>query len=258
MNVRRRLGSIIDSYPILRRPAGSARRAIAAFAQLPAYVTDWREYQRLPRAEPLRYRDAYPCLSDRLPSSPYDPHYLQQAIWAAERIFASDPPEHVDVGSQLMFVGILAAKMPVTFVDIRSLELRIAQLNPIIGDILTLPFADRSVASMSSLHVVEHIGLGRYGDALNPSGTREAVTELRRILAPEGNLFLSLPVGRPRVFFNAHRVHDPRDIVAWMHGLELVEFSVVNDEGRLRLEASLADSAMLEYGCGLFWFRRAT
>lgn len=255
MNLRRRLAAIVGSYPVLRRPTGTSLRAVGTLAKFPGYVADWYRYRSLPGAERLRFRDAYPCVSDRLPTSPYDPHYLQQAIWAAERIFVNDPPEHIDVGSQLMFAGIVAAKIPVTFVDIRPLELEIAKLTPVVGDILALPLADRSVTSLSSLHVVEHIGLGRYGDALNPNGTREAVAELRRILAPQGSLFLSLPVGRPRVFFNAHRVHDPRDVVDWMRGLELVEYSVVDDDGRLRPNAPLAASATLEYGCGLFWFR---
>ena len=255
MKIRRFLASAASSSPLLERPAENGRRAVAALANVPAYARSWRRYRTLPGAEHLRYRDAYPCLTDKLATSPFDPHYFQQAVWAGERIFSNEPPEHTDVGSQLMYVGMLAAKLPVRFVDIRPLVLDIAQLQPVVGDILALPLADRSISSLSSLHVVEHIGLGRYGDALNPSGTWQALAELRRVLAPGGNLFLSLPVGRPRVFFNAHRIHDPRDIVEWMNELELVEFSAVDDEGKLRLGASLHEAAELHYGCGLFWFR---
>jgi SAM-dependent methyltransferase len=204
----------------------------------------------------MRLRDADPRLSDRLPTSPFDPHYLHQAVWAAERIFAASPSEHVDVGSELTFVAILAAKLPVVFVDLRPLELEIANLRTMAGDVLALPFADGSVASLSCLHVVEHIGLGRYGDPLNPSGTRQALAELARVLAPGGNLFLSLPIGVARVCFNAHRVHDPREIVGQMSSHELLEFSAVDDAGRLRVAASLEETARLRYGCGLFWFRR--
>jgi SAM-dependent methyltransferase len=256
MSARHVLASVSRSFPLASRSTAFVIRAVGAVANVPGYAVAWRSYQRLPGAERLRFRDAYPCLSDRLPTSPYDPHYLQQAIWTAERIFANEPVEHVDIGSQLIFAGMLAAKMPVTFVDIRPLELRIAQLRPLVGDILALPLPDQSVASLSSLHVVEHIGLGRYGDALNPRGTREALAELKRVLAPSGSLFLSMPVGVPRVDFNAHRVHDPQDIADLMDDLELVEFSAVDDDGHLRLAASLSDTAKLRYGCGLFWFRR--
>jgi hypothetical protein len=253
MRLRQRLGSVIDSFPLLGRPVGRAGVSLVA---LPGFVRDWLRYRDLPDAEPLRLRDATPCLTDRLATSPYDPHYFQQAVWAAERIYANDPAEHVDVGSQLLYVGMLAARIPVTFVDIRPLELSIAKLRPIAGNILGLPFADQSIQSLSSLHVVEHIGLGRYGDSLNPRGTREAVAELQRVLAPGGNLFLSLPVGRPRVCFNAHRIHDPRDPISWVDDLDLVEFATVDDDGRLRLGASLDEAAAMRYGCGLFWFRR--
>src|SRR5712691_12302411 len=131
MKVRRLVASLVRSSPVLERPAENCLRAAAALANLPEYAKAWRRYQRLPGAERLRFRDAYPCLSDRLPTSPFDPHYFQQAIWAAERIFANEPPEHTDVGSQLIFAGMLAARMPVTFVDIRPLDLSVAQLRPV-------------------------------------------------------------------------------------------------------------------------------
>lgn len=258
MRFRDHLESAARVSPLGGRLAGASIQAVRSFAGIPGFALDWIRYRRLGGAERLRLRDVDPRLSDSSSTSPYDSHYLQQAIWAAERIFAGDPPGHVDVGSQLMFSGMLSARLPVTFVDLRPLELRIAQLRPIAGDVLDLPFPDRSIISLSSLHVVEHIGLGRYGDALNPSGTRLALAELTRVLAPAGNLFISLPVGRPRVCFNAHRVHDPREIVGLMGDIELVEFSAVDDSGRLYVDASLADAATLRYGCGLFWFRRGT
>ena len=69
-----------------------------------------------------------------------------------------------------------------------------------------------------------------------PLGTRKAAAELQRVLAPGGQLLFSLPVGRPRVEFNAHRVHDPREVASWF-ALELVEFAGVDD---LRAEQGLA------------------
>jgi SAM-dependent methyltransferase len=242
------------AHPLIGRPLALVRGIAGSLASVPGYVLAWRRYRRLPGSERLRVRDADPRLSDRLPTSPYDPHYFHQAIWAAERIFAYEPAEHVDVGSQLLFVGMLAAKMPVVFVDIRPLNLTVARLRSVPGNILALPFTDGSLPSVSCLHVAEHIGLGRYGDELNPRGTRQALAELQRVLAPGGSLFLSLPIGRPRVVFNAHRIHDPSDIVAWMDGADLEEFSAVDDKGHLCLNASLEEAASFRYGCGLFRF----
>src|SRR5207253_10606962 len=69
--------------------------------------------------------------------------------------------------------------------------------------LLSLPFADRSVESLSCLHVAEHVGLGRYGDELDPEGTVKAARELQRVVAPAGRLYFALPVGRPRTEFRS-------------------------------------------------------
>jgi len=74
------------------------------------------------------------------------------------------------------------------------------------GSILNLPFVDGAVPSVSSLCVVEHIGLGRYGDPLDPFGTEKAIEELKRIVQPGGDLYLSLPLhDENRTYVNAHR-----------------------------------------------------
>jgi SAM-dependent methyltransferase len=142
-------------------------------------------------------------------------------------------------------------------VDIRPLQVELPNLTPLEGDVANeLPFAAASVSSLSCLHVAEHVGLGRYGDVLAADGTARACAELARVLAPAGNLFFSLPVGKPRVCFNAHRIHAPRQILDYFASLELVEFSVVGDDYRLHLNADPDEAARLDYGCGLFWLRR--
>lgn len=251
----RTLAAYIDRRPVLGRALTSAWAKARMLTALPGFLSDWRRYQQLPGSEPLRLADADPRISDRVTSTPYDPHYLYQGAWAAGRIFALDPREHVDVGSQLTFVSVLAARLPVRFVDIRPPAGRIPGIEPVAGDLLAMPFPSGTVMSLSCLHVVEHVGLGRYGDDLNPAGSRQALAELERVLAPRGNLFLSLPIGRPRVCFNAHRVHDPREIALLMGRLDLAEFSAVDDDGCLHIHASIDEMAELRYGCGLFWFR---
>jgi hypothetical protein len=207
-------------------------------------------------AEPTRFKDTHPCLVDRTPTTPYDPHYFHQAVWATEHVLRIQPDEHVDVGSEINFVGMLSAIAPVAFVDIRPLPVKLPRLRAISGDLLALPFADGSVPSLSCLHVAEHVGLGRYGDELDPRGTERACVELGRILAVGGTLLFSLPVGRAHVCFNAHRVHTPAQIVDYFASLELEEFSVVDDEYALVRDADLDRAAQLTYGCGLFRFRR--
>ena len=232
-------------------------RAAAAVPGTARYLRDRRAYARLPGAEPMRWRDAFPKVGDRVLTSPYDAHYLPQDTWAARRVAEHGPERHVDVGSRVEFACFLTAVTRVAFVDIRPLEADIEGLEPIAGSVLDLPFADRSLPSVSCLHVAEHIGLGRYGDPLDPAGTRKAIAELQRVTGPGGQLLFSLPVGRPRVCFNAHRVHDPRDIAARFDELELVEFAGVDDRGAFRRHRTLDELVGQRYACGMYRLVRA-
>jgi predicted SAM-dependent methyltransferase len=124
------------------------------------------------------------------------------------------------------------------------------------GNILALPFRDDAVPSLSCLHVAEHVGLGRYGDPLNPAGTRDAARELSRILAPGGSLYLSVPVGRSRVEFNAHRIHTPAQVIEMFPELELQSFSAEDDAGEYIEDTDPAALSNASYACGMFWFRK--
>src|SRR4051794_16324471 len=142
------------------------RSAVVPGAAL-RYLRDRRVYGRLEGAETLRWRESFPKLADRLPASPFDPHYFYQDVWAARRIAELQPGRHVDVGSRVDFVGFVTALAPVTFVDLRPLQADLDRLESVHGTVLALPFEDRSLQSVSCLHVAEHIGLGRYGDPLD-------------------------------------------------------------------------------------------
>ena len=60
------------------------------------------------------------------------------------------------------------------------------------------------VVSYSS---VEHSGLGRYGDALNPWGDLLAVARAWCVTKPGGAIELGLPTGFAAIEFNAHRIY---------------------------------------------------
>jgi SAM-dependent methyltransferase len=242
--------------PVVVQAGAATLRTAAGPPGYVRYLRDRRRYVGLPGAEPLRWRDAYPQVHDRLPSSPYDQHYFFQDTWAANRVAERRPQRHVDVGSRVDYVGFLTAICEVEFVDIRPLDVDLPRLTCVEGSLLELPYADRSVDSVSCLHVAEHVGLGRYGDPLDPSGTRKAAVELQRVVSPGGQLLFSLPVGRPRVCFNAHRIHSPSAVVEMFDELRLEEFSGVDDTGRFARERSVAELEQSVYACGMFRFVR--
>jgi SAM-dependent methyltransferase len=204
----------------------------------------------------LQLADSYPCLSDWVSATPYDPHYLYQGGWLARRIAAVRPGLHVDVGSSAQTLSVLSAQVPVVFVDYRPLNARLDNMICVGGNIVSLPFADASLHSLSCMHVIEHIGLGRYGDPLNPAGVAKAAGELQRVLAPGGTLYLTAPVGRERVCFNAHRVFSPYTFEKLMPGLKLMEFSWVGDDGTFHERSKQFDAAGLDYGCGMYVFEK--
>jgi SAM-dependent methyltransferase len=236
--------------------SGALRQVRKSLGEYRAYLRDLDAYYRSGGAEPAGTLELRPRTEDRTELTPFDDHYLYQDLWAFKRILRSGMPAHLDVGSRLEFVAFLSAATRVTFLDIRPPRLEIENLECRKGDILHLPYADGSIPSLSCLHVAEHIGLGRYGDALDPHGTKKAMRELARVLAPGGSLYFSLPVGRPRLCFNAHRIHSPAQIVEGFAGLRLVEFSGVDDEKIFRERRPLEELEGCRYACGMFMFTK--
>jgi len=220
------------------------------------YFNNVIKYSQMENAEKISLKNMYPCLHDKTKKHSIDSHYFYQDIWCFKKIFDSKVKNHVDIGSQHNFVGFLTSITNVTFVDIRPLNVRLKNFNSKKGSILSLPFENNSIPSLSCLHVAEHIGLGRYGDPLDSLGTQKAAEELVRVLASKGNLYFSLPVGKPRLCFNAHRIHSPQKILEYFDGLELLEFSGIDDEGRFCEKIDISVLKNSDYGCGLFWFTK--
>jgi len=167
----------------------------------------------------------YPCLKDKTEKTLVEPTYFFQDTWAAKKIFEAKPKHHYDIGSAVKTVGIVSQFVPTTMVDIRPVDVSLDNLFFVKGSILNLPFKDDSVESLSSLCVVEHIGLGRYGDNIDSRGSEKAIEELKRVLKNGGgNLYFSVPIDcECRVYFNAHRAFTRSYILELFKNLELIE-----------------------------------
>ena len=231
-------------------------KILTSIPRFVSYFSDWYKYSRIPKAEPIRIIDTYPCIFDKTETTNFDPHYFYQDIWAFSKIFASKVNYHIDIGSRIDFIGYLTSITKVTFIDIRPLVTNLENLNSIKASILSLPFEDNSIASASCLHVAEHIGLGRYGDPLDPEGTYKACKELQRVLTKDGDLYFSLPVGKPKLSFNAHRIHSPQQILDYFNDLRLIEFSIVDDQGQFKKNVNISLFRDSSYSDGLFWFKK--
>lgn len=208
---------------------------------------------RLPAGWSVQQR---PCLEDATTTTAIDAHYVYHTAWAARRLVANPVAEHVDIGSDHRFTTIASAFQPMRFLDYRPCEVKLAGLQSGHANLLDLQIAGNSIASLSCMHVVEHIGLGRYGDPIDFHGADTAMDALERVLAPGGLLYFVVPVGEPCVVFNAHRIFRASDIVRRFGTLELVEFSLVNDNGRFDEHVAPEAADGQRYACGCFLFRK--
>jgi len=204
----------------------------------------------------------YPLLADRYDSAGVaSGHYFHQDLYVARKVFEANPSRHVDVGSRVDgFVAHIASFREIEIIDIRQIQSKSNNIKFMQADLMAASFSfPEKTPSLSCLHAIEHFGLGRYGDPIDLDGHKKGIKNLVSCLTNNGTLYISTPVGRPRIEFNAHRVFDIHyllDIFS-THQLKLKSFAYVNDDGELIENADPYSEAgsknfNLEYGCGIF------
>jgi hypothetical protein len=238
----------------LRLQYGFGLRWLGGAGALVRFAHEYQSYQRL-RPNPNFQVSAgnwIPCLSDRTETTPIEPIYFVQDTWFAGRIAQQKPEAHVDVGSSAKTMALIAQFIPVTMVDIRPIPIVVPGLTFVHGSVLEMPFADGSVPSLSSLCVVEHIGLGRYGDKVDPWGSEKTLHELLRVLAPGGDFYVSVPVdAENKIYFNAHRAFTRSYFLELCGGLELVD-----EQYLYGMEIVKRYEPTRGFGTGMYHFRK--
>lgn len=234
------------AYTARRVAEVQAQFKLLAGAEHPRFDLDWK--------------DRWLCLDDNTASTGFDKHYTYHPAWAARILAQTRPEKHVDISSSLQFVTQVSAFIPTEFYDVRPVDMGLKGLDCGRADLTKLPFPEASVQSLSCMHVIEHVGLGRYGDELDYDGDLKAVAELKRVTARGGQILFVVPIGgRARIQFNAHRIYTYSQVLEMFAGWELKEFALIPDqpgEGGLVVGASQQQSDRQQYGCGCFWFVR--
>jgi len=235
---------------------------LRAMRSLPRFAKHWMRFRKM-HSSPM---EAMPCLQDwREQSGSARGEYFWQDLYVAQKIHRAGPVRHIDVGSRVDgFVAHVASFRDLDVIDIRPLSSVIPRVRFLQQDLMAEGIGAAMPAdSVSCLHALEHFGLGRYGDPLRHDGYRLGLENLSRLTAPGGRLYLSVPVGRPRVVFNAHRVFDPAEIarLSLDNDLEIEELVVLDGVNPPRVEQAvpqtMARLASADYALGIFTFRKA-
>jgi hypothetical protein len=237
---------------------------------LPCYVRDLNAFRSLYQGS----LDLMPCLADRYEEAGYTTsEYFWQDLLVARWIHEAAPRKHVDVGSRVDgFVAHVASFRELEVLDIRPIKTKIQDIHFREINLMSPNHIDALMAegkaqegycdSISCLHVLEHLGLGRYGDPIDPWGYELGLMNLAKLLEPRGILYLATPLGRERVEFNANRVFSPKRIfkLANQCGLVLDRFFTFNNVDLLKeigledLDSVVEKLSVSEYNLGIMRF----
>lgn len=226
------------------------------------FLTDYSAFKKQTPAESeFPIIGFYPFILDRYAQSGnFCQHYFEQDLLMAQRIFANRPAKHIDIGSRVDgFVTHVAAFRDIEIFDIRPLSRSIQNVTFRQADLMQLPSELHDYTdSISSLHVIEHFGLGRYGDPIDVNGHLKALDNIYRILKPGGRFYFSAPVGKQGVMFNAHRLFN----VTYLVGLfekkyKLDKFYLIDDQDvlfhNLDFRSPEAQNSFgCAFGCAIF------
>ncbi len=259
--------SLIKLHWFLESQLGmDPRRLLRSLRGLPLYLRDWRKFRQGYEGK----LSLVPCLHDRFEEGgSARSEYFWQDLLVARWLHASNPTKHVDVGSRVDgFVAHVASFREIEVFDVRPITslvpgIQFRQANLMNPESIRAFAGTRGYCdSLSCLHALEHFGLGRYGDPIDPYGYEKGIANLAQLLQTGGVFYLSTPIGQERVEFNANRVFDPRQIVrcAETNALKLEALTVISAENGPQEsaidDATLALLAQHPYRLGIFTFTK--
>ena len=256
----------IKNFLLLLEGLGLNPKAFIIFIRgVPLYFKSLRKLKKQLKQRQDFALKLYPILGEYNHSSGImKGHYFHQDLLIARKIFINNPCKHIDIGSRIDgFIAHVAAFREIYVFDIRHQKSNVLNIRTHQMDVMTLPKElINSLESISSLHAIEHFGLGRYGDPIDVDGHIKAIQNIFMMLKPNGKFYFSVPIGKQRIEFNAHRVFSLKYLLNLFENKFFINhFHYVNDQGDLFEDIELTDKLIEQncncyYGCGIFELNR--
>lgn len=187
--------------------------------------------------------------------------YFHQDLYVARQIFFKNPQRHIDIGSRINgFVAHVASFRKIELIDIREINSEVENISFMQADLMKLPENMKECCdSISSLHAIEHFGLGRYNDPIDYFGYLKAINNIATMLKPKGIFYFSVPIGSIQIIeFNAHRIFSIQYLKTLLsEKFSIQKFSYVDEKGNFHQDIELSDAMINnnlngKYGCGIF------
>ncbi|MFO1422291.1 MAG: DUF268 domain-containing protein [Candidatus Competibacteraceae bacterium] len=260
--------TLIKFYWLLSSQFGlDPLRFIRSIRGLPSFIRDWRWFRQGYSGR----LTLVPCLHDRFEEGGVTKsEYFWQDLLVARWIYEAKPERHVDVGSRVDgFVAHVASFREIEVFDVRPITSLVPgvifrQADLMDANSLPSDIAGGYCDSLSCLHALEHFGLGRYGDSIDPRGWERGFANMAALLKPGGTFYLSTPIGCERVEFNAHRVFNPQTLIesAKTSKLHVQALTIIGSGGTVSpvalTEESFKQLALVRYRLGIFIFMKTS
>ncbi len=205
------------------------RKLIRTFLSIPRYLLDLREFIKLSRNSKMSYKQKLllsPVLLDfNEKAGAYQSEYFLQDLYVANWIYKlKNKNKIIDIGSRIDgFISNVASFSEIFVADVREINIPFKNITSIKLD-FTKEIPNHLLSQfdvVTSLHALEHFGLGRYSDELDPNGVFKGLRNISKLVKEDGNICISLPYGEDIIYFNERRTFKSLTITKMAENLQL-------------------------------------
>ena len=232
------------------------------FKLIPWFFSDYLKIKKqLKNNKDFKITKFFPVLADQAQTSGnFSSMYFNQDLFVARRIHKNNPKKHVDIWSRVdWFVANVASYRDIEVLDIRPSTKQVQNIKFTQADLMKLPhWFENYTDSISSLSVIEHFWLWRYGDPIDSNWHIKWLENIYKILKKWWKFYFSVPIWPQRIEFNAHRIFNISYLIKLFEKKYKIDmFSYIDDYDKLHENLKLSTKDInnnfnCKFGCGIF------